>query len=253
MSLIAAKDLRVSYGGQDVLQGVSLGLEAGEIVTIVGPNGSGKSTLLRALIGAVPIDKGTITRTPGVRIGYVPQKLTVDTALPLTVRRFLSLPKRMPLKTVQDALARTGVEGLENRQLSALSGGQMQRVLLARAILNDPHLLVLDEPTQGLDQPASASFYRLIEALRDDLGCAILMVSHELHVVMSATDRVICLNGHICCEGTPDVVTAAPAYRELFGTGTGGALALYRHDHNHDHHHDHDHHDHDHCGEDHPA
>lgn len=120
-----------------------------------------------------------------------------------------------------------------------MSGGQLQRVLLARAILNAPQVLVLDEPTQGLDQPASAAFYRLIESLRYDLGCAVLMVSHELHVVMSATDRVICLNGHICCEGTPDVVTAAPTYRELFGTGTGGALALYRHDHNHDHDHDH--------------
>ena len=140
-------------------------------------------------------------------------------------------------------MVRTGVEALEKRQISALSGGQLQRVLLARAILNDPQLLVLDEATQGLDQPASADFYRLIETLRDELGCAGLMVSHDLHVVMSATDRVICMNGHICCEGTPAVVTAAPAYRELFGSGTGGALALYRHKHDHDHedHHDHDH------------
>jgi len=186
--------------------------------------------------------KPRITPTPDLRIGYVPQKLAVETALPLTVRRFLNLPKRMPAKAVRAALARTGVEALENRQLAGLSGGQMQRVLLARAILSDPQILVLDEPTQGLDQPGAVSFYRLIEALRDDLGCAILMVSHELHVVMSATDRVICLNGHICCEGTPDVVTAAPAYRELFGSGTGGALALYRHEH-----------DHEHCAEDHPA
>lgn len=245
MPLITANNIEVRHGTTPALFGVTLGVDAGEIVTIVGPNGSGKSTLLRALIGAVSLDKGTITRAPDLRIGYVPQKLAVDTALPLTVRRFLSLPIRMPLATVQAALARTGVEGLENRQLSALSGGQLQRVLLARAILNDPHILVLDEPTQGLDQPASASFYQLIEALRDDMGCAIVMVSHELHVVMSATDRVICLNGHICCEGTPAVVTAAPAYRELFGSGTGGALALYRHDHNHDHDHDHSH-DHEH-------
>lgn len=251
MSLISAENIEVRHGGTRAVFGVSLALEPGEIVTIVGPNGSGKSTLLRTLIGAITPDKGTITRSTGLRIGYVPQTLHIDTALPITVRRFLNLPKRARTSTLRAALAKTGVEGLEHQQLSGLSGGQLQRVLLARAILNDPQVLVLDEPTQGLDQPASAAFYRLIESLRDDLGCAVLMVSHELHVVMSATDRVICLNGHICCEGTPDVVTAAPAYRELFGTGTGGALALYRHEHNHDHNHDHDHgHNHDH---EHPA
>ncbi|WP_281983869.1 ATP-binding cassette domain-containing protein [Thalassorhabdomicrobium marinisediminis] len=241
MSLITAENIEVRNGGTRALFGVSLTLEAGEIVTVVGPNGSGKSTLMRALIGAVPLQAGRITRRPGLRIGYVPQTLHIDRALPMTVRRFLNLPSRVGRAAARAALARTGVEALEQRQLAGLSGGQLQRVLLARAILNAPHLLVLDEPTQGLDQPASASFYRLIEALRDEMGCAVLMVSHELHVVMSATDRVICLNGHICCEGTPDVVTAAPAYRELFGTGTGGALALYRHEHDHAHDHPHGH------------
>ncbi|PVA06847.1 metal ABC transporter ATP-binding protein [Thalassorhabdomicrobium marinisediminis] len=241
MSLITAENIEVRNGGTRALFGVSLALEAREIVTVVGPNGSGKSTLMRALIGAVPLQAGRITRRPGLRIGYVPQTLHIDRALPMTVRRFLNLPNRVGRAAARAALARTGVEALEQRQLAGLSGGQLQRVLLARAILNAPHLLVLDEPTQGLDQPASASFYRLIEALRDEMGCAVLMVSHELHVVMSATDRVICLNGHICCEGTPDVVTAAPAYRELFGTGTGGALALYRHEHDHAHDHPHGH------------
>ncbi|SLN23127.1 ATP-binding cassette domain-containing protein [Pseudooctadecabacter jejudonensis] len=236
MSLIQATHIDVRHGATHAVQGVNVTLEAGEIVTIVGPNGSGKSTLLRALIGAVPVDGGTIKAAEGLRVGYVPQKLHIDPTLPLTVRRFLNLPKRVPTAKAREALARTGVDHLEKRQLAGLSGGQLQRVLLARAILNRPQVLVLDEPTQGLDQPASAAFYRLIEALRDELGCAVLMVSHELHVVMSATDRVICMNGHICCEGTPEVVTAAPAYRELFGTGTGGALALYRHEHNHDHH-----------------
>ena len=253
MPLISAQNIEVRNGATRAVFGVSLDIEPAEIVTIVGPNGSGKSTLLRAMIGAATPAKGQITHQPDLRIGYVPQTLHVDTALPLTVRRFLSLPQRVSTAKARAALAKTGVEAIENKQLSALSGGQFQRVLLARAILHNPHLLVLDEPTQGLDQPASAAFYRLIETLRDDLGCAVLMVSHELHVVMSATDRVICLNGHICCEGTPDVVTAAPAYRELFGSGTGGALALYRHDHNHDHDHDHTHdHDHDHDHE-HPA
>jgi len=248
MPLIDAQDIEIRHGATRAVFGVSLSIEAGEIVTIVGPNGSGKSTLLRALIGAIPTSSGTIKRAPNLRVGYVPQKLHVDPALPMTVRRFLNLPRRVGAKAVRAALTRTGVQELEKKQISSLSGGQLQRVLLARAILNDPQLLVLDEATQGLDQPGSADFYRLIEALRDEIGCAVLMVSHELHVVMSATDRVICLNGHICCEGTPAVVTATEAYRELFGSGTGGALALYRHDHDHEHSdgqactHDHDHH-----------
>jgi len=239
MSLITAKDLRVTYGGQRVLDGVSLSLEAGEIVTIVGPNGSGKSTLLRALIGAIKPQSGSVLRPADLRIGYVPQRLEIDPTMPMTVNRFLNLPKRAAKGAAVKALETAGVPDVGLQQMTQLSGGQFQRVLLARAILGDPQLLVLDEATQGLDQPGSASFYRQIEAVRQALGCAVLMVSHELHVVMSASDRVICLNGHVCCEGTPEVVSAAPAYRELFGSGTGGALALYRHD--HDHHHDHDH------------
>ena len=240
MSLIDARHLEFRHGGQRVLQGVSLALEPGEIVTIVGPNGSGKSTLLRVLIGALKPQKGTVMRQPGLRIGYVPQKLHIDPTLPITVNRFLNLPVAVEKDAAADALKTAGVAGVGEQQMSQLSGGQFQRVLLARAILGRPDVLMLDEATQGLDQPGSAAFYRQIDAVRRDLGCAVLMVSHELHVVMSASDRVICLNGHICCEGTPEVVSAAPAYRELFGSGTGGALALYRHD--HDHGHDHDHH-----------
>lgn len=241
MTLLNAEHISVGYGAKAVLQDVSLHLNPGEIVTIVGPNGSGKSTLLRVLIGALKPGHGTITRDPDLRIGYVPQKLHIDPTLPLTVRRFLDLPRKVSHADAVQALETAGLTDLGDRQMSALSGGQFQRVLLARAILGRPQILMLDEATQGLDQPGSASFYRQIEAVRRDLGCAILMVSHELHVVMSASDRVICLNGHICCEGTPDVVSAAPAYRELFGSGTGGALALYRHDHDHHHHHHDDH------------
>jgi zinc transport system ATP-binding protein len=245
MSLIELQNVAFSHGGQRVLQGVSLRVDPGEIVTIVGPNGSGKSTLLRMIIGALKPQKGTVTRQDGLRIGYVPQKLHIDPTLPITVRRFLNLPDAAAPQAVREALTTAGVAGVGDQQMSQLSGGQFQRVLLARAILTKPDLLMLDEATQGLDQPGSASFYRQIDAVRRELNCAVLMVSHELHVVMSASDRVICLNGHICCEGTPEVVSAAPAYRELFGSGTGGALALYRHDHDHDHAHDHDH-DHDH-------
>ena len=246
--LISARGLDLRRDGQWILQDVSVEIAAGEIVTIVGPNGCGKSTFLRALIGAVTPDAGQVIRAPGLRIGYVPQKLAIDAALPMTVERFLGLPRRIPAARARAALDQAGVPGLARRQMTELSGGQFQRVLLARALLEAPQLLLLDEATQGLDQPGSAAFYQQIETVRRDLGCAVVMVSHDLHVVMAASDRVLCLNGHICCQGTPDVVADAPEYRALFGTGTGGALALYRHQHahRHDHPHDHDHHDHDH-------
>ncbi|MFP7672129.1 ATP-binding cassette domain-containing protein [Marivita sp. S0852] len=240
MSLISAKNVTVRLGGSVILANVTLSLDAGEIVTIVGPNGSGKSTLLKTLLGAVAPSTGQITSEPGLRIGYVPQKLYIDPTLPLPVLRFLSLPKPVGKEVAMTALDRTGVAPLADRQVADLSGGQMQRVLLARAILNAPQLLVLDEATQGLDQSGSAAFYRLIEEIRADLGCGVLMVSHELHVVMAASDRVICLNGHVCCEGAPEHVATAPEYRALFGTGTQGALALYRHEHNHSHDHAHE-------------
>lgn len=244
--LLSATHISAGHGtGSPVLENVSLSLRRGEIVTVVGPNGSGKSTLLQVLIGALTPRKGQLTRASGLRIGYVPQKLQIDPTLPITVRRFLDLPQKVSDAAAAEALQAAGASGVGARQMTALSGGQFQRVLLARAILSRPDLLILDEATQGLDQPGSALFYRQIEEVRARLGCAVLMVSHELHVVMSASDRVICLNGHICCEGTPEVVSAAPAYRELFGSGTGGALALYRHEHDHDHdharHHDHSH------------
>jgi zinc transport system ATP-binding protein len=223
---------------------VSLHVEPGEIVTSVGPNGSGKSSLLRAIIGAVKPVKGRVVQESGVKIGYVPQNLHIDETLPITVSRFLKLPSNVEAADISYALTQAGVPDLAKAQLSQLSGGQFQRVLLARAIIGNPDLLLLDEATQGLDQRGSASFYQQIETVRQNTGCAILMISHELHVVMSASDRVICLNGHVCCEGTPAVVASAPEYRALFGTGTGGALALYRH--KHDHSHDHGDHNHDH-------
>jgi len=241
LTLIAAEGVDVRFGSRAVLRGVSIRIERGEIVTIVGPNGSGKSTLLRVLIGAQATAAGRVLRSAGLRVGYVPQRLHIDPTLPLTVRRFLDLPVRAPDAEAERALEDAGAGAIGPRQMADLSGGQLQRVLLARATLHAPDILMLDEPTQGLDQPGSAAFYRSLEAVRDRLGCAVLMVSHDLHVVMSASDRVVCLNGHVCCEGTPAVVSAAPAYRELFGTGTRGALALYRHEHTHDHDHGHDH------------
>lgn len=239
--VIATRGLSVRLGGRMVLHDVTVEIAPGEIVTIVGPNGSGKSSFLRALIGALPPVEGRVEKAPNLRIGYVPQKLTIDAALPITVRRFLGLPRRVSAATTETALEHAGAQGLADRQMADLSGGQFQRALLARALLEKPQLLLLDEATQGLDQPGSARFYQQIAEVRRDLGCAVVMVSHDLHVVMAASDRVLCMNGHICCEGTPEIVASAPEYRALFGTGTKGALALYRHEHGHSHDHTHDH------------
>ncbi len=235
MSLIAAQHISVRFGATSVLSDVSLSIHQGEIVTLIGPNGSGKSTLLRAMLGIVPLSQGQITRAEHLRLGYVPQKLAIDRALPMTVRRFLSLPQQVTEKAAKSALNRVGLGAMAGGQMAQLSGGQMQRAMLARALLTDPQILVLDEPTQGLDQQGEAAFYRLIEELRLETGAAVLMVSHDLHVVMAASDRVICLNGHICCQGAPHVVSSAPEYRALFGLGTSGALALYQHAHDHVH------------------
>ena len=241
MSLIAARGLTVAFGGPPVLRDVDMRIDAGEIVTIVGPNGAGKTVLLRLLLGISRPDSGRVMRKAGLRLGYVPQRLHIDAALPMPVGRFLSLPVRQPAARQCAVLEAVGLPDLRRQQMTTLSGGQFQRVLLARALLSEPELLVLDEPTQGMDQPAIAGFYRLVADLRARLGCGVLMVSHDLHVVMSASDRVICLNGHVCCEGSPRVVSAAPEYRALFGHGTAGALALYRHEHDHSHDHDHAH------------
>ena len=241
MSLITVNNLSVAYGANTVLRDVDLHVDPGEIVTIVGPNGSGKTSLLRAIIGATRPASGTITLQPGLRVGYVPQRLHIDPTLPITVERFMRLTDRVPRDQSQAALDAAGAPDLLKRQMSQLSGGQFQRVMLARALINRPDVLLLDEATQGLDQRGSAAFYQQIEQVRAGTGCAVLMISHELHVVMSASDRVICLNGHVCCQGTPAVVASAPEYRALFGSGTGGALALYRHDHDHAHDHGHAH------------
>ncbi len=238
-ALIEATDLCVGFGGRSVLEHIDLALNPGEIVTVVGPNGSGKSTLLRALIGAIDPDRGQVRKAAGLRIGYVPQRLHIDPTLPLSVRRFLNLPGRHPRAQVDKALARAGIPQQGDIAMTQLSGGQFQRALMARALMDEPDLLMLDEASQGLDQTGTADFYRQLEVIRDEIGCGILMVSHDLHVVMRAADRVICINHHICCQGRPEAVTAAPEYRALFGTDDETALAIFRHD-PHQHPHDHD-------------
>ncbi|MGB0575782.1 MAG: zinc ABC transporter ATP-binding protein ZnuC [Alphaproteobacteria bacterium] len=235
--LIRAENLTVSRGGQAVVDNINLTVDAGEIVTLVGPNGAGKSTLIRALLHLIDSDSGVIEREPGVTIGYVPQQLEIDPTMPLDVRRFLRLGALVSLEDMNRALEEVGVPEVIDTPMQGLSGGEMRRVLLARALLRDPDLLVLDEPTAGVDFGGQAELYELIRTIRDRRQCGILLVSHNLHLVMAATDRVLCLNHHICCEGQPDAVTRNPAYLELFGSeAVASAMAVYTH--HHDHHHD---------------
>ena len=229
MSLLTLDAIGVVRNGNVILDDVSLELSRGEIVTIVGPNGSGKSTLLRLIIGALAPSRGRLVRDRHLSIGYVPQRLQIDPTLPMTVGRFMALPNRRRQSDIEAALTSAGASDLLKRQLSALSGGQLQKVLLARALLERPGLLVLDEANQGLDHRATAEFYRHIDRVRTELGCAVLMVSHELHVVMKASDHVICLNTTVCCQGRPERVAASPEWQSLFGIEEYDAVAFYRH------------------------
>jgi zinc transport system ATP-binding protein len=228
--LITAKHLSVRAGATDIIRDVSLDIHAREIVTLIGPNGSGKTTLLKALLG-LSSSRGEIIRRSGLRIGYVPQRYAPDFSLPITAHRFLCL--FAPKDAADAALVRVGVSVARDRQLHALSGGELARVLLARAIAGKPDLLVLDEPLAGVDVAGEAALYHLIAELRDELGCGILLVSHDLHVVMGKADRVVCLNHHVCCEGVATDVVRDPAFLELFGAR--GELALYPHHHDHAH------------------
>ena len=230
--LIEVQNLCVGYGNKEVLRNVNLSLSKNEIVTIVGPNGSGKTTLFKSIIGSTPISSGKVLNRPNLKIGYVPQVLNIDRSLPLTVERFLSLENRRHKREALSAQQVLDSNDLLFKQISTLSAGQLQRVLLARALVNKPDVLLLDEATRGLDQPGSAAFYRKIEEIRNTTGCAILMISHDLHVVMSASNRVICLNGHICCQGEPQSVASSPEYKAMFGSNVDGTLALYQHNHN---------------------
>ncbi len=234
-ALVEATDVTVSYRGRTVLDHVDISVGRGEIVTLIGPNGSGKSTLIRVLLGLTRPNAGASWRHDGLCVGYVPQHLQLDKALPLTARRFLSLPGRAGAAAVRDAAAEVGAESLLDRQFQDLSGGEMKRVMLARALLRDPDLLVLDEPTANVDVTGQAEFYDLIRAIRDRRKCGVLVVSHDLHLVMAATDRVICLNGHVCCHGAPAHVSRHPEYLALFGPRLGSTFAIYSHDHDHRH------------------
>ncbi len=233
-TLIDARGLMKHYSGHTVIDSVDLTLRRGELTTLIGPNGSGKTTLVRLLLGLERPNAGTVTAPPDLSIGYVPQRIHVDESMPITVRRFLALggARASGIKT---ALDEVGAQHVLNAPLQTISGGEMRRVLLARALLRDPDLLVLDEPTAGVDLNGQAELYDLINAVRRQKNCAVLLISHDLHIVMAATDHVVCLNHHVCCSGAPDAVSAHPEYLALFGPKAAHTHAVYTHDHDHAH------------------
>lgn len=233
--LISLNNCGIYRSNRWLVRGVSFAMNAGEIVTLIGPNGSGKSTTAKMALSILKPDEGTVDRTDQLKVAYVPQKLAIDWTLPLTVNRFMRLTGKISDEGQREAMAATGVTHLANAEIRTLSGGEFQRVLLARAIARKPDLLVLDEPVQGVDFSGEIALYDLIKQIRDDFGCGILLISHDLHVVMAATDRVICLNGHVCCSGTPKVVASSAEYKALFGARAASTLAVYEHSHDHTH------------------
>ena len=233
--LVTLNKAGVCRSNRWLVRGISMTVEPGEIVTLIGPNGSGKSTTAKMALGVLDTDEGVASRKLNLRASYVPQRLEVNWTLPITVSRFLELTNRATRKQMQDALEATETSHLSGAQMSKLSGGEHQRVLLARAILRAPEFLVLDEPVQGVDFNGEIALYRLIENIRNKLNCGVLLISHDLHVVMSTTDRVLCLNGHICCSGSPSNVASSDEFRSLFGERAASGLALYEHRHDHEH------------------
>ncbi len=238
-TLIEATGITVTRGKKEILSSAGVRVRGGEIVTLIGPNGAGKTTIVRVVLELLKPDKGTVVRRPGLVIGYMPQGLHIDPTLPLSVGRFLALGTVPGRKQAPEQAAWVLDEvvagAIMDTPLQAVSGGEFQRVVLARALLRDPDLLVLDEPSQGIDITGQADLYRLITRIRDRRGCGVLMVSHDLHLVMADTDEVICLNHHVCCAGHPETVTNDPNYIELFGRQVAETLAVYHHHHDHAH------------------
>jgi zinc transport system ATP-binding protein len=257
--LVQVSGLEVRAKERVLLRGIDLTVNAGEIVTVIGPNGAGKTTLIRAVLGLLAPSDGSVRLRPGAAVGYVPQRTALSRNLPLTVERFVMLSGRTDVGRRHAILDEVGIGALAGSSIHDVSGGEFQRALLARALLRDPDLLVLDEPAQAVDLTGQSELYALIERLRDERGCGVLMVSHDLHLVMSATDQVVCINQHLCCAGQPDAVSQHPEYVALFGDDAARTLALYQHHHDHTHdlhgephdEHDHAHHHHDHDHADH--
>lgn len=233
--LLDARGISLERGGKLILDQVSVQIPPAEVAVVIGPNGAGKTSLLRVLLGLWQPTRGHVKRRRGLRIGYMPQRLQIEPVLPLSVRRFLTLRQRAPKAELLARLERVGVPHLLEKPVQSLSGGEMQRVLLARALLNRPNLLVLDEPAQGVDIVGQGEVFRLIDDIRRETGCGVLMVSHDLHLVMAGADAVICLNQHVCCTGRPEEVSRHPEYQRLFPTADVQGIGIYTHDHNHVH------------------
>ena len=233
--LVCATEIGVSFAGRQVLHNVNIEIQRGRIVTLIGPNGAGKTTLVRIILGMLEPDRGTVWKKPGLSIGYMPQRLQLEPTLPITVQRFLQLTGIRQQEQIDGVLDALQINHLAHQQVRNVSGGELQRVLLARALIRKPTLLILDEPAQGVDVSGQAELYQLIDQIADQQTCGILMISHDLHLVMSATDEVVCLNQHICCHGKPEHVSNDPAYLALFGKGGVESIAVYTHHHNHSH------------------
>ncbi|MCC3304020.1 ATP-binding cassette domain-containing protein [Sneathiella sp. HT1-7] len=244
--LLSARQISVYRDGKTILEDVSLSIGEKDFITIIGPNGAGKSMLLKCMMGFYAPSKGEVVRRAGLKIGYVPQRLVADHTVPIRVRRFLTLRKRAPKDVLLNVARETAIEEILDHPIHVLSGGELQRVLLARALLDDPDLLVLDEPAQNLDVTGQLAFYKLIEKIYAERDVSILMVSHDLHLVMSSTREVVCLYHHICCHGEPNVVTRDPEFISLFGNDMARLMAVYNHSHDHNHNHDEASHPHDH-------
>jgi zinc transport system ATP-binding protein len=234
-ALLSARHVSFKRDRRVVLQNIDLDIAQAEIVTLIGPNGAGKTTLVRVLLGLSQMSGGEIVRATDLVVGYVPQRFDLDRAIPMTVERFLSLGRTRDKASQAAALAEVGAPNLAERQFTELSGGELQRVLIARALLRNPTLLVLDEPVRGIDYSGEAELYGLISRLRNERGVGILLVSHDLHIVMAASDRVVCINRHVCCSGVPETVAQHPEYARLFGPQAARNFALYRHAHDHQH------------------
>ena len=224
----------IQQNGKWLVKGVSLEVEKGKIVTLIGPNGSGKSTTAKIALGIYKNIEGNVEKLTN-NIGYVPQKISIDWTLPLRVKDFMVLTDNIKDELIDEALSLTGVIHLKEKNLGNLSGGEFQRVLLARAISKKPELLVLDEPVQGVDFTGEIALYELIKKISEKLNCGILLISHDLHTVMSATDHVVCLNGHVCCSGSPKDVARNNEYKALFGEQASQTLSVYEHKHDHEH------------------
>lgn len=233
--LIELQNISVATAQKTILQDINLKIYPNSVITIVGPNGGGKSTLLKVLLKLISPNTGKVAYSNQVRIGYVPQKIQLDQTLPITVAKFLQLKNGIGQQDIENALNLLSIQHLSQSSLHKLSGGEMQRVLLARAILNKPNLLVLDEPTQGVDINGQVELYQLIKTMRETLNCAVLMVSHDLHLVMVDTNEVLCVNQHICCAGTPETISNDPEFIHFFGDQFAKNIAVYTHNHNHRH------------------